>query len=96
MFPDVKNQDSGAVPQNPSVSLTWNDVRAIAHALHEFWPLADQTRLTPEDARRMVVGLPTFADVPHPENDNTLDAIVHAWIRLEDEGEETGQFDADE
>ncbi|HAU29981.1 MAG TPA: Fe-S assembly protein IscX [Rhodospirillaceae bacterium] len=66
-------------------TLSWADVRGIARALHKAHPMVDQSLLTPEDVRRMVVELPGFSDLPQPENENMLDTVVYAWLRIEKE-----------
>ena len=64
--------------------MKWTDIRAIAIALEEHHPEADNINLRFTDLHRWVVELPDFDDKPGGSNEKILEAIQALWIEERD------------
>jgi FeS assembly protein IscX len=61
-------------------TMRWTDTRAIAIALEEEHPQADNVNLRFTDLRDWVLALPGFAGDAHGCNEKILEAIQMAWL----------------
>ena len=64
--------------------MQWTDIRAIAIALEEQYPTADNVNLRFTTLREWVVGLEGFNDNPDGCNEKILEAIQMLWIEERD------------
>ncbi len=60
--------------------MRWTDVNAIAMALEDAHPDADNINLRFTDLRAWTMALPGFAGTPEGCNEKILEAIQQAWI----------------
>ena len=60
--------------------MQWQDIRAVAIALDEEHPQADNVNLRFTDLRDWVLALPGFTGAPNGCNEKILEAIQMAWL----------------